>query len=75
MCWHIVETGDGSTALDGELVAHAFYKAHRGSHKWCNTPRPANPNDIVDQMAVKKAEARIAEFRAGQTFDRYGDRA
>jgi hypothetical protein len=59
MCWYIVETKDGSVALDGEMTAHAFHDGMKRSLVWVAPPRKADPNDAVDRVAVVSAQARI----------------
>lgn len=64
MSWYIVETRQGSVAIDGELNAHLFVSQKHAKGVWVTHPRPADPNDLSDRCAVQFAETFISDRRS-----------
>ena len=58
MSYYIIETKNGSIAVDGIFTADQVYRKMKNAGQFATIPRPADPNDLVHRMAVFRLENR-----------------
>lgn len=56
MSYYIIETKAGAVAVDGVFSADQVYRRLRKAGEYATVPVPANPYDLVHQMAVMAVE-------------------